>query len=153
MTRQFNADVRNSMQKKLKYLFEVEYKDGSVFQQNADDVSKTDPLRSAFFDVKIPEVKRFGLFDEENSYIVDLQDGHFEVNGKSFHMHDGEVKDFTLVYFRRVQQHKTNQVRDAEFIGEPTYSTDMSFHLGWWGVDPMGKRVQRVLVIDRMKFI
>jgi hypothetical protein len=64
----------------LKYLFKVEYTDGTKFRQPSNDVSSIDPKRSAFYDVlnSDKEVKTF----EVGSIKVDLLDGIFYVNGQ-----------------------------------------------------------------------
>jgi len=75
----------------LKYLFVVEYKDGSVYQQNTEDISVTDDKRSCFFDVVQENVLRFFLVDADNIFCVDLTDGHFEVNKISFFIAFGQI--------------------------------------------------------------
>src|SRR3990167_2816987 len=96
----------------MKYLFEVEYKDGTFFKQNEEDVSLTDPKRSAFFDIKQEEVKRFTLEGNGNTFCVDLTDGHFEVNGVSFFMHDESLTYFRLIYFRRHRHQFNRETRE-----------------------------------------
>lgn len=102
----------------LKYHFTAIYKDGSTYKQNEEDVSTTDPKRSCYFDVKQEELKAFMLYDEHNVFLVNLENGSFEINGVLFVMHEGHVKkvsdgrggikeiivpltDFRLVFFRR----------------------------------------------------
>src|SRR4030067_1671035 len=91
----------------LKYLFSVEYKDGSRFNQNKEDISSQDEKRSAFFDVCQEEVVRFNLhgggFLVKDKFTVDLTDGHFEVMGVPFFMHDRALplKDFKLIFHRK----------------------------------------------------
>lgn len=105
----------------MKYLFKVEYKDGTIFTQNEDDVSLVDPKRSAFFDIK-DNIKRFSLIGE-HIYTVDLTDGHFEIDGIDFKMHEEELKDFKLIYFRR---HKyTFNAKHQE------KSHEVVFRFGW----------------------
>lgn len=125
----------------LKYLFTVVYKDGSVFNQTDADVSAVDPLKSAFFDVKLDEVSVFILSDGNNDYSVCLKDGSFIVNDKKFLMHDGEITDYRLVFFRRHLQ-SFNRADGAELGHE------VSYHFGWQGLDVNGKNVQRIMILD-----
>lgn len=153
----------------LKYLFTAQYKDGSVFSQNAEDASTIDPLRSAFYDLlklekPVFEMKdgaevvtgygnplvKFGLMESGNVICsVDLLDGSFEVDNRKFFMHDGNIKNFRLVYFRRNQQHINQDIKDGQFVGEPRPAGhNIAFHFGWQGKDENGKTVQRVMIIN-----
>src|SRR5690349_8203964 len=90
---------------KLKYLFSAEYKDGSFFDQTPEDVSKTNPEKSCFHDVKHDQLIRFGLTDGVNTYVLDLRDCHFELNGIPFKIeHEQHLKNIRLIYFRKVQR-------------------------------------------------
>lgn len=122
----------------LKYLFEVEYKNGETYKQNPDDLSVTDPVRSCFFDVKQDEVKRFSLVGEGNTLTVDLTDGHFELNGVSFMVHEEALKDFRIMYFR---------VRDIHFDVGMQYrgEHDVTYRLGWQANTDDGKNRQRFI--------
>lgn len=127
----------------LKYLFQVEYFDGSFFLQNADDVSANDPKKSAFSDIDQKQVARFSLINQEDNtqYIgVDLEDGHFEANGMQFFLHDEDLKDFRLIFFRR-HRHSFN-VEGTEKSHKVTY------RLGWQTNDKEGKNVQRIMEIS-----
>jgi hypothetical protein len=85
----------------MKYLFIAQYKDGSQYDQSLDDCSKLGNNTSSFGDVRKDEVARFHLQGGGHIYTVDLSDGHFEIDGVPFRMHDDEVTDLELVYFRR----------------------------------------------------
>lgn len=113
---------------KLKYLFSVEYKDGSTYAQNPEDRSITEPeKRSCFFDVALPEVVRFTLRGDGNEYVVDLRDGHFEINGKSFKMHEDEaMTGFELVFFRRHTHHFL-----AGAVTTQETSHEIVYRMGW----------------------
>ena len=110
----------------LKYIFQVTYKDGSVYQANQEDISVSDPARSCFYDVKIDEVKSFFIFNDEHTYSVNLEDGHFEVDGVPFFMHDlnTNLTGFKLVFFRR-HTHDFNAQDGTEMRHEIVY------HMGW----------------------
>ena len=126
----------------LKFLFSVEYKDGTVYEQNAEDVSVSDKKRSCFFDVKQDEVKRFSLWGDGNDYTVDLTDGHFEIAGVSFFMHSSPVTNFRLIYFRRHYHDFSTDLKQRAHRVE--------YHFGWQGnsEDEEGKNVQRVMVLS-----
>ena len=85
----------------LDYLFTVLYKDGNTYQQTPEDVSVSDPLKSCFFDIKQDEVKTFTLKGNGHTYLVSLEDGHFEIDGVSFKNHDEVLTNFRLIFFRR----------------------------------------------------
>ena len=150
----------------LKYLFIAEYRDGSLFQQNIQDISSTIPTSSAFSDVRQQELKRFSLrhvqkyvwdkgpneefFEDsekcirwgENSFVVDLTDGHFEVNGISFRMHESgsRLENFRLIFFRRHTETLNAQLQSLQH--------ETVYRLGWQANDSDGQNVQYVMEID-----
>ena len=67
----------------LKYLYRVVYKDGSVYNQNIEDRSVTEPDKSCFADVKLDQVRYFGLSSGFNSYILDLDDGSLTLTDRT----------------------------------------------------------------------
>lgn len=121
---------------RLKYLFSVEYLDGSTFQQNAEDVSRINPKKSAFYDVRKDQVKRFTLSDGTNNFTVDLRDGHFEINGIPFYFHEENYKDYRLIFFRK---HKHNFNTNFEEI-----SHTVTYRIGWQTTHE-GKNVKRIM--------
>jgi len=126
----------------LKYLFGVHYSDGSEFFQTPDDVSATDPIRSAFYDVDLDRVELFQLEGDGHKYLVDLRDGHFEIDGLPFIAGDPRVQpigqELRLVYFRR---HRESQHSDGT-----TSSAPVEYHFGWqFTVD--GKNYQQTLAV------
>lgn len=152
----------------LKYQFQATYKDGTVYIQNKEDVSITEPeKRSCYFDVmqsiKIGEetikgedgaedrvvdvydwskLQSFFVFNDEHTYSVNLEDGHFEVDGLPFLMHtDPEIAGFRLVYYR---QHTHNMYQETG----KEISHDVVFCLGWQATDKNGKNVQRIMTIN-----
>lgn len=76
----------------LTYLWEADFTDGTTLHQTADDQSSKYPPDengngpSAFIEVeeRITEVVRFHLVGPSGRWTVDLQDGHFEHNGRPF---------------------------------------------------------------------
>lgn len=131
----------------LKYYFDVEFTDGTTYTQNADDRSVFEPeKRSCFFDVKrlIEEgrkIRYFMLSDGKDVYMVDLTDGHFEVNGKSFFMHDRrDLSDFKIIFYRQ-HTHSFNVGNRAEL------SHEMIFCIGWQ-VTIDDENIKRVMEIE-----
>ena len=134
----------------MKYLFECHFNDGTVLQQTEADVSTIDPTRSAFYDVmqRKDDVIVFGVYNDVNTYAVDLRDGSFLINNAKFTIPidvDTEVKDadgiisvrkepfvpatdqkFEVVYFRR---HRQLTVVGAALPEELTH--EIEFHIGW----------------------
>lgn len=72
----------NNQDFQMKYHFEALFDDGEVFVQNAADKSEIDEKRSAFYDLlqKNKPMRSFGIFGE-HVLVVDLHDGHFELDG------------------------------------------------------------------------
>jgi hypothetical protein len=132
----------------LKYLFQANFSDGTFIQQTQDDQSTLLPEKSAFYDVlqRQDDLVSFGLFSDETptTWIVDLRDGHFEVNEIPFMVygscgHHDPTAPFRLIYFRKVRRHF--HIGNLEQIG-----MDMSFHFGWQTtVD--GKNHQKVIEV------
>jgi len=89
----------------MKFLFSALLKDGTVIQQTHEDVSQTTVGKNAFFDViqRLSEVAAFVLLNTENndSYAVNLIDGHFEVNQVPFFLHNELVQNIRLIFFKR----------------------------------------------------
>jgi hypothetical protein len=124
----------------LKYLFTVDYRDGTSYSQNEQDVSVIEPeKRSCFFDVRKEDIKKFSLVGDGHTYSVDLDDGHFEIDGIPFRMHDEELKDFRIIFFRK-HQHGFNDMREELFH-------KVFYQLGWQTTLD-GKNIQRVMELE-----
>lgn len=121
----------------MKYLFSCTFKDGDFYSQTHKDVSQIDKTKSAFFDVKDKDIKQFWLEGERHEYLVDLEDGHFEIDGVPFKMHDEELSNFRLIYFRK---------NTIQFQGLQTISHDIEFCIGWQ-TTKNGKNYQQILTI------
>lgn len=128
----------------LKYLFAVMYKDGSIYRQNAEDVSVKDKTRSCFFDVRQDEVETFTLIGN-GQFTVYMNDGHFEVNGVPFFMHDSGLglKDFRLIFYRQ-HEHKFNINGNGT---KEQLSHDISYCIGWQTNDENGMNVKRIMEV------
>lgn len=130
----------------MKYLFRVEFQDGTQYQQNQQDVSENNPERSCFFDIKQQESQGnfpviFELNNGINKYLVNLRDGHFEVNGVCFdaNLDDSseEIKGpYRLIYFRR-HTHSFGQ-------GEANYWFTYNFG---WQTTQNGVNIKRIITI------
>ena len=131
----------------LKYLFTATFADGSVIEQDANDISKLDPKkRSMFYDVlayseKSPMVS-FLLKGNGHEYKVDLQDGHFEIDGISFLMHEDILPFYRVVFFRNhTHSFNVGQVKSEEI------SHDIVYRMGWQSTY-RGTNYQRVMQFD-----
>lgn len=145
---------------RLKYLFEAHLKDGSIIRQTPEDISTAEPLtRSAFYDVvqRLDQVRVFGLYSDEHTYTVSLEDGHFEIDGVPFSAQPvtspiiNAGGKFKLVYFRDHQQDLvvTASVGADGKIVEST-SPGPHWHqyrIGWEYTDPNGSVYVQTIVI------
>ena len=132
----------------LKYLFDVEFTDGSIYTQNAEDRSLTEPeKRSCFYDVQCMldqgrKVKSFLLSDGNDTYLVDCTDGHFEINGKIFFMHERrDLTDFDLIFFRQHTHHFRMAATDVN-----EFDHEIVYRMGWQ-INVDGQNLQRVMEI------
>ncbi len=129
-----NTDSSNPQ---LKYRFVALYKDGTIYEQNAQDVSVTNPQKSCFYDIDVPALRAFALYGPDGTeYLVDLQDGHFEINEIPFFLHNEPCSDFRLIYFRR------NILNFGEI--EPSHA--VSFNFGWQTTFN-GQNVKRIMTL------
>jgi hypothetical protein len=132
MAVQFNDQTFN-----LKYLFKVEMKDGEIYEQNKDDVSKRDKTKSAFYDIKDRPIKKFKLERWGEKHEVNLETGEFIINGIHLALHDEDIRDFRLIYYRR---HKHNFQQ-----GKQT-SHDVEYHFGWQA-NLKGHSIKRIIML------
>ncbi len=127
----------------LPYLFEAQFHDGTILQQTQEDTSLIDPSKNAFFDViqRLEEVDIFGIFNDTQSFVVDLHDGHFEINGVPFFL-NGITNflpgaKFRLVYFHRHHHTVT--------VGQSESDHVIEFHIGWQSNTVDGSNVQQTI--------
>lgn len=135
----------------LKYLFNAEFRDGTVINQTEDDISSLDPKRSQFYDVlektKESSLKRFELHGEGKSLIVDLVTGWFDLNGIPFRCHETlplDDPEFRLIFYRE-HQAKTNIVN-----GEPDLKVvdDITGYCVGWQTTIQGKNYKETVIIN-----
>lgn len=135
----------------LKYLFHCQFNDGETFVQNKEDKSFIDETKSAFTDLlkKAEEksIDTFSLTDNVNTYLVDLRDGHFEINGIPFFAHeqtfqnDLQVSNFRLIYYRR------NQIQVNTATNESSIPNTLCYIMGWQANQADGKNIQKLIYI------
>ena len=118
----------------LKYLFRATFADGSVIVQTPDDKSIIDPeKRSQFYDViemaKRKQLVAFVLEGEGHEYGVDLRDGHFEIDGVAFAMHEQPYVGFELIFFR---QHTHDFEQGVQQDAQPKeVKHEIVYRFGW----------------------
>ena len=144
----------------LRYLFGARFADGSELFQGPEDQSRVDPNRSAFFDlcekgaddglaldsdgVAIPrgDIDLFELRGE-HAYLVDLRDGHFEVDGTPFSMEiPPPGTKLRLIYFRRRRHH----IAVGPLGAVEELAQECEYHVGWkaeWD----GEQHKHVLIV------
>ena len=129
----------------LKWLFIAEYDDGSQYHQTPADVAVGSKPGSAFTDVDLSRVARFGLAFEDEVWAVELKDGSFWHNGQKFHLYDPDIPltDRELVYWRRVYRSlmvTENDSQECEVI--------VKYRFGWKAKDKDGNSIERTLWIE-----
>jgi hypothetical protein len=126
---------------KLKYLFKVIYKDESQYFQNNYDKAVIKETGSSFSDVIIENVKQFILYGDNKIFLVDLTDGHFEINGQPFFMHNlnENLENFRLIFWRVVNRTINTSTNDETF-------NVISYQIGWQ-TTKNGKNFQEIMQI------
>ena len=124
----------------LKYLFTVEYKDGSIYEQNTEDISISDKTKSCYFDINQDEVKVFSLKGNGHTYLVNLEDGHFEIDEVPFKFHEENLKDLRLVFWRRHTYSLNIDLQEK--------AHEIVYRFGWQANDDKGQNIQRVMEIN-----
>lgn len=129
----------------LKYHFTAKFKDGTSYVQNQWDQSELEKTRSCFYDVlqREEQIKSFSLTDGNKTFLVNIRDGSFEVDGTSFYMHDRDIPltNMRLIFYR---QHKTS-INVTNMSG---LSDDIIYAIGWQANDEKGNNIKRIMEID-----
>jgi hypothetical protein len=126
-------------------LFVATFADGSQIFQNAEDVGQCEG-KNCYFDVlqKELDVPLICFVRGGEGYPtigVDLRDGHFEINGIPFFLHEEPLKDFRLFQTRHVTAR-----RAMPFNAPPEDSLEHGYILGW-ETEYQGEIVKRVIKI------
>lgn len=133
----------------LKYFFTARFRDGSSYHQNMMDVSTIDPKRSCFYDVlqREDELMWFSLDNGENYYKVDITDGHFEVNGTPFRMHDTAIPliNMRLIFYRQREVTMTGDRWDSMVQQS---ENGIVYCIGWQANDEKGNNIKRIMEIE-----
>ena len=126
----------------LKYLFKALLNSGAVIEQTQQDTSALLEGKNAFYDVmqNFDNLRAFALYDWESidEYLVDLSDGHFEINQTKFFLHDEPISNIRLIYFRR-------NVAEVSLGGETGPQQTISYHLGFQASATDGSNRQFIL--------
>ena len=142
----------------LKYKFIAVFTDGSVYEQNKNDVSSLDTKRSCFYDVlhSGKEIKEFILTGGIKEYKVNLLDGHFEINGNKFWLESKKlptnVLKRELIFYR---QHnvtakavfEVNNRKIWDLLGIKDEVDKVFYYIGWQTVIK-GKNYQEKIYIE-----
>ena len=127
----------------LAYLFECHFNDRTFIQQTQEDASTTTPGKNAFYDVlqRINDVVAFGVFNDDHAYVVDLRDGHFDIDGvpfkaEPFDFPTGHDQPYRLIYFKR-HTHSVTLGQDGE-------DHTIGYYLGWQ-ITVDGKNYQQTI--------
>lgn len=127
----------------LKYLFVAQFNDGTFIYQTPEDKSELETGRSQFYDVlqKEKDIVAFSLFGDGHQYTVNIETGHFEIDGIPFFLYNDPIENRRLIFFRR-HTHLANV--DFEEL-----SHTIEYHMGFQGnVPETGENVQRVIIIS-----
>lgn len=153
----------------LKYLFTAKFEDGSEIIQTSEDKSVIDPIkRNTYYDLvqaqKTKKLVSFRLKEAigERWFSVDLLDGHFEVNGIPFYMHEVEnkevhpieitnplqLKDFELVYFQSNTHTFRAAVQDGRILKAKEMGSQIKVFRFGWRTQHNGKNYQQIIQIS-----
>lgn len=140
----------------LDYLFEAHFPDELIYQQTIEDVSVDAPGRSACYDLCLhddngnsvldalgrvifrDDILFFGLYSivpkAVRTIVVDLRDGHFEINGVPFspqpHWAKGAIPaggKYRLIYYLDNEQDIIKLSNGSQRLGEHR----RAYRLGW----------------------
>jgi hypothetical protein len=119
----------------LVYLFEAEFRDGFILRQTPDDVSRTNPLKSAFYDVlNYPSgLAKFSLVGKGETWTVHLEPPpYFSVNNSRIIEPKEDVKNVRVIYYRQV---------DRSYGGVGHGELRVGYYIGWQGNCADGRNV------------
>ena len=139
----------------LKYLFEATFKDGTVYKQNKEDISITDPKRSCFYDItqKLDQVAQFTLISQVNvipqRYTVDLITGLFHIRGKAIQVGEDIIGKKKLIFYRRHREHTTAtyELKSGKILSSEPSGSELMYFIGFES-RLKGKKVERTIGIE-----
>ena len=115
----------------MKYQFIARLKDGKDFRQDPEDRHPTKPDKSSYTHLMEEAevhggIVLFQLIGKDHIYLVDLRDGHFEIDGIAFESQGKNYmlkpNNLELVYYRDITR-KFNHWLETE--------TETRFRFGW----------------------
>lgn len=166
----------STVAKPLRYLFNVQYMDGSIFLQPENDRAQfaavcngcgihfqnicgqcpgceSDDLhfKSAFADVDIDKVAIFGLSGEGQYFSVNLTNGMFHINGVDFQAHPQNyiiAERLKLIFFREVQRTQVVQatVQEDLSVSMDPVSEDVAVKKYFIGWETSGPGKQKCII-------
>lgn len=131
----------------LQYLFEAEYKDGTIYRQNPQDHSvKFPPIqdehgewqgKSCFTDVtedaQNHKIKKFSIIGKGNTITVNLENGLFEINGLPVLLEEEKLpmlpEHFELIYYRQVSVSQNITYGDVTVLEDGGIFVE--YFIGW----------------------
>ena len=123
----------------------AEHSGGDVVIQDKHDLSKTDPKKSAYYDVKVEDVTRFTLYGTSHTISVDLKDGSFLIDGLKVWLHpsDFPLFDFRLIYKRRHWEDVVISPTNFKPVG-----SRMHYILGWYATGEDGQNYMKIMELE-----
>lgn len=123
----------------LDYLFVAETNDGIIEQDQLDE-SQIVRGKSRFYDVLQAHVKKFSLVGKGHIFSIDLTDGHYEIDGKTFYTKTPPTNsELKLIYYRQVEQKITSDFN--------TLTPTTRYFIGWQA-NHRGKNYKFELGVD-----
>lgn len=122
----------------MKYKFKAIYKDGTEYNQNPEDVSISNPLKSCYYDVDQSKLKIFALYNDSTVAAVNLENLSFNINGANILLHEPElsIENIRLIYYRR------NKI----VFGPQSKNESVTFNIGWQG-NINGENIKRIVTL------
>jgi hypothetical protein len=111
----------------LDFLFIAETFNGNIIKQDPTDKPKFSKSGSIFTDVLKEKIKRFSLIGKGHIFVVDLTDGHMEVDGKKLYPpKKPPITPLDLIYYRQVERRLSVGTNNATVM-QPI----VRYYLGW----------------------
>lgn len=155
----------------LKYLFEAEFVDGEILLQPEDNKSRVHKMDaegyqpSAFRDVldkeKKVRLREFHLVGEGHRYTVNLEDGHFEIDGIPFVAHQQGLRVWStkddplrIIFFRETKQEQNLTFRMDGEGGSELESVENGeryvsrYFIGWQTKLANGENIQQTIAVE-----